>query len=172
MLAILVSIVPFRFFPLGLPSNPYRALVSLSFQFFHSLLELLCSCVRCRGSVGSLASYSRYGEARILCLFGASMLFCVLGDSLLCLPVDMDVWYGGIVACGTYLRLLQVKTVADTDKLAQASYSRLGEINRGSPKPFSPRMVAQASCCGFWASRQLAQARGISPKRDPALPTL
>ncbi|QCE01111.1 hypothetical protein DEO72_LG7g2404 [Vigna unguiculata] len=56
MLAILVSIAPFRFFPLGLPSNPYRALVSLSFQFFHSLLELLCSCVRCRGSVGSFAS--------------------------------------------------------------------------------------------------------------------
>jgi len=32
-------------------------------------------------------------------------------------------------------------------------------------------MVAQATCCGFWASRQLAQARGISLKRDPALPT-
>ncbi|QCE03698.1 hypothetical protein DEO72_LG8g1723 [Vigna unguiculata] len=37
----------------------------------------------------------------------------------------------------------QVKTVAGTDKLAQASWSCLGEINRGSPKPFfhewSPR---------------------------------
>jgi len=32
-------------------------------------------------------------------------------------------------------------------------------------------MVAQATCCGFWASRQLAQVRGISLKRDPALPT-
>jgi len=91
MLAILVSIVPFRFFPLGFPSNPYRASVSLSFQFFHSLLELLCSCVRCRGSVGSFASFFQVREARILCLFGASMLFCVLGDSLLCLPVDLDV---------------------------------------------------------------------------------
>jgi len=49
----------------------------------------------------------------------------------------MDVRYGGIVACGMYSHLLQVKTVAGTDKLAQASWSRLGEINRGSPKPFS-----------------------------------
>jgi len=30
-------------------------------------------------------------------------------------------------------------------------------------------MVAQATRCDFWASRQLAQARGISLKRDPAL---
>jgi len=31
----------------------------------------------------------------------------------------MDVWYGGIVACGMYSHLLQVKIVADTDKLAK-----------------------------------------------------
>ncbi|QCD85553.1 hypothetical protein DEO72_LG3g72 [Vigna unguiculata] len=41
------------------------------------------------------------------------------------------------------LCLFGVKTVAGTDKLAQASWSRLGETNRGSPKPFfhewSPR---------------------------------
>jgi len=44
---------------------------------------------------------------------------------------------------GMPICLLQVKTVARTDKLAHASMSRLGEINRGSPKLFfhewSPR---------------------------------
>jgi len=38
---------------------------------------------------------------------------------------------------GMSLCLLQEKTVARTDKLAQASMSCLGEINRGSPKLFS-----------------------------------
>ncbi|QCE11056.1 hypothetical protein DEO72_LG10g2289 [Vigna unguiculata] len=41
------------------------------------------------------------------------------------------------------VRLVRVKIVAGTDKPAQASWSRLGEINSGSPKPFfhewSPR---------------------------------
>jgi len=40
-------------------------------------------------------------------------MFCVLG---------MQVW------------LMQVRTVARIDNLAQASLSRLGETNRGSPK--------------------------------------
>ena len=31
------------------------------------------------------------------------------------------------------------------------------------------RVVAQATRVCFWASKQLAQARGVSPKRDPAL---
>ena len=38
---------------------------------------------------------------------------------------------------GMPLCLLQEKTVARTDKLTQASMSRLGEINRGSLKLFS-----------------------------------
>ena len=38
---------------------------------------------------------------------------------------------------GMPMCLLWVKTVASTNKLAQASWSRLGEINRGSPKLFS-----------------------------------
>ncbi|QCD96935.1 hypothetical protein DEO72_LG6g1645 [Vigna unguiculata] len=62
---------------------------------------------------------------------------------LLCSCVRYRGRVSGIVACGMSSHLLQVKIVADTDKLAQASWSRLGEINRGSPKPFfhewSPR---------------------------------
>ena len=61
---------------------------------FSSSIRSLSCCARAfgvEGVLGRLLAYSRYGEARILCLFGASMLFCVLGDSLLCLPVDMDV---------------------------------------------------------------------------------
>jgi len=95
------------------------------------------------------------------------MLFCVVGDSLVCLPVDMDVWYGGMVACDMSSHLLQVKTVSSTDKLAQASWSRLGENSRGSPKPFSTNGHPGDTLC-FWASEHLAQARGVSPKRDPA----
>ena len=78
----------------------------------------------------------------------------------------MNVWYGGIVACGMSSHLLQVKTVAGIDKLAQASLSRLGEINRGLPKPFSTN-ARPGDPLWFWASEHLAQARGVSPKRDP-----
>jgi len=34
------------------------------------------------------------------------------------------------------IRLLQVRIVEATDKLVQASLSRLGEVSRGSPRPF------------------------------------
>jgi len=62
---------------------------------------------------------------------------------------------------------LQVRTVADTDRLAQASLTRPGEMCRGSPRPFCAR--GRLGDLGvFWASTQLAQARGISLKRDPA----
>jgi len=73
------------------------------------------------------------------------------------------VWVKNLAAAG--------ETVARPVKLAQASQTRLGEMNRE---------LAQ-SCCAkgrpgdqldFWASRQLAQARGVSPKRDPALSML
>jgi len=43
---MLVSIVHFVPFTARVPSDPYRASVSLSFQFFRSFLELLCLCVR------------------------------------------------------------------------------------------------------------------------------
>jgi len=42
-------------------------------------------------TVESCTSIFQVREARTLCLFGVSMLFYVVGDSLLCLPVDMDV---------------------------------------------------------------------------------
>ena len=53
---------------------------------------------------------------------------------------------------------LQVRTVADTDRLAQASLTRPGEMCRGSPRAFwaSGRLGDQGV---FWASTQLAQAR-------------
>jgi len=67
----------------------------------------------------------------------------------------MDVWYGGIVVWGMLSSLLQVKTVAGTNKLAQASWSRLGEINRGSPKSFSTN-GRPGDPLSFWASERLA----------------
>jgi len=51
---------------------------------------------------------------------GTSLLFHVVYDCLSLLAV-MDVWYGGIVVWGMPSSLLQVKTVAGTDKLAQVS---------------------------------------------------
>ena len=74
-------------------------------------------------------------------------------------------------ACLNYLDvcgwLLHERTVVSTGFLAQASMSRLDEINRGSPK-----LLHASSHSGdprsFWASEHHAQARGVSPKRDPA----
>jgi len=60
------------------------------------------------------------------------------------------------------------EAMAKTDNLAQASRTRLSESSGGSPKPFSPK-VTQAANSLFWASKQLAQAKGVSPKRDPTL---
>ncbi|QCD81046.1 hypothetical protein DEO72_LG2g1370 [Vigna unguiculata] len=51
--------------------------------------------------------------------------------------------------------------------LAQASRTRLSESGGGSPKPFSPKVAQTTSSFILRANRQLAQARGISPKRDP-----
>jgi len=50
--------------------------------------------------------------------------------------------------------------------LAQASISRLGEINIGSPKLLQASGRSSDPRCS-WASKHLAQARGLSPKRDP-----
>ena len=50
--------------------------------------------------------------------------------------------------------------------LAQASMARLGEINRGSPKMFHASGRSGDPRCSR-ASEHLAQARGVSPKRDP-----
>ena len=71
------------------------------------------------------------------------------------------VWFGVGDCCR--------KTVARPANLAQASQSRLGEINRDSPKPFYARGRPGDPLNFFLASEHLAQARGVSPKRDPAL---
>jgi len=45
--------------------------------------------------------------------------------------------------------------------------SRLGEINRGSPKLLHASGRSGDPCCS-WAREHLTQARGVSPKRDRA----
>jgi len=54
------------------------------------------------------------------------------------------------------------ETVARPVNLAQARQT-------GARLDQSTRVVAQATCSLFWASEHLAQARGVSPKRYPAL---
>ncbi|QCE00957.1 hypothetical protein DEO72_LG7g2248 [Vigna unguiculata] len=61
----------------------------------------------------------------------------------------------------------QRRSVARPVNLAQTSQSRLSEMNGSSPETFA-RKVAQATSSMFWANEHLAQARGVSPKRDPA----
>ena len=63
--------------------------------------------------------------------------------------------------------LLQWRTVAIPVNLAQASQSRLGEMKQGDLCTKS----RPGDSLNFWASRQLAQARGISLKRDPVIAT-
>ncbi|QCD86897.1 hypothetical protein DEO72_LG3g1426 [Vigna unguiculata] len=60
------------------------------------------------------------------------------------------------------------ETVARPVNLAQASQTRLGETNGDSPKPVCTR-GRPGDPLSFLASEHLAQARGVSPKRDPAL---
>jgi len=67
-----------------------------------------------------LLAYFQVREVRTLMFVGTSLLFHVVYDCLSLLAV-MDVWYGGIVVWGMPSSLLQVKTVAGTDKLAQVS---------------------------------------------------
>jgi len=66
---------------------------------------------------------------------------------------------------GCVIGLLHERIVLSTGFLAQASMSRLGEINKGSPK-----LLHVSSRSGdprsFWASENLTQVRGVSPKRD------
>ena len=51
--------------------------------------------------------------------------------------------------------------------LAQAGQSRLGEMSRDLPKPFYAK--GRLGDPLFFLSEYLAQAREVSPKRDPAL---
>jgi len=58
------------------------------------------------------------------------------------------------------------RTVVKPVILAQASQSRLGEMNRDSPGSFCAK-GRPGDQLNFWASEYLTQARGVSPKRDP-----
>jgi len=86
------------------------------------------------------------------------------------------VWWNHCFWCMEYLMCLfgleytcaAGEIRARTVNLAQASRTRLSESDKGSPHQFA-RKVSQATHSNFWASKQLAQARGVSPKRDPAL---
>jgi len=49
--------------------------------------------------------------------------------------VVVNTWNGWCCRWCVKIQLLQVRTVAATDNLAQASLSRLGEVSRGSPRP-------------------------------------
>jgi len=60
------------------------------------------------------------------------------------------------------------ETAARSVNLAQATQSRLGEANKDSPWPDRTNSRPGDSL-NFWASEPLAQARGISLKRDPAV---
>jgi len=73
--------------------------------------------------------------------------------------------YAGLVR---FTWLLQWRTVARPVNIAQASPSRLGEMKQGARLSFYTKGRLGDSL-NFWASRQLAPARGISLKRDPAL---
>ncbi|QCE07078.1 hypothetical protein DEO72_LG9g2094 [Vigna unguiculata] len=57
--------------------------------------------------------------------------------------------------------------MVSTGFLAQASMTCLGEINRGSPKMLHANSRSGEPRYSL-ASEHLAQARGVSPKRDPA----
>jgi len=79
-----------------------------------------------------------------------------------------DVWECLVCLVGSKNMVVAGETVARPVNLAQASQSRLGETNRDSPKLVCARGRSGDSL-KFWASEHLAQARGVSPKRDPAL---
>jgi len=104
------------------------------------------------------SSYFQVREARTFLFNAIAGYFCF------CFTILEIVCYYGCMGClvilfGMYVWLIQVRTVARTDNLTQASLSRLGEISRGLPMPF------YASCRSgdqilFWARECLAQARG------------
>jgi len=132
------------------------------FQLLSLCSELLCSTLLAKSCVkpfqvrkAKTHSCTTFLLLFYLCVESLGLIWC--SECLKCFGVLF-----GFGECYCYRR-----TVARPVNLAQASQSRLGEISRDSPKTFA-RKVAQATSSAFWASEHLAQARGISPKRDPA----
>jgi len=69
---------------------------------------------------------------------------------------SMLVWLGMNGCCR--------KSVARSDNLAQASLSRLGEMSRGSPRPFYAR--------GRWGNQLKFERASVLPKRECAEATV
>ena len=101
------------------------------FQFVS--LELLCSLIQCRSPV---QTHFQVGKLWLILVF--SFLSCHATVVLrLCGWCDVVIAVNACISLvwndvGNYCR----KTVVRPANLAQASWSRLGETNRDSPKPF------------------------------------
>jgi len=116
--------------------------------------------------ISSASLFSRYGRLG----FALSFVLCCLCYCfiiLICLVCWCKPAYGSIEPFVTCWVFVHERIVVTTGFLVQASMSRLGEINRGSPKLLHTSGRSGDPCCS-WASEHLAQARGVSPKQDPA----
>jgi len=128
-----------------------------------------CSCapLLSLGCYPLLLAFNKVREAR---LFGLKCFWVVCGRfEFVCVPSmflssDMGLHVGLGLDLGGFRRCMW-RTMAEPVNLAQASQSRLGEMKQGDLSTKS----RPGDSLTFWASRQLAQARGISLKRDPAL---
>ena len=87
--------------------------------------------------------------------------------AIVCLVCWCEPVNGIVELFGTCCVLVHERTMVSTGFLAQASMSRLGEINRGSPKLLYARSCSGDPHC-FWVSKRHAQAREVSPKQDHA----
>ena len=139
------------------------------YPFSFSIRSLSC-CARVFGVEGVSERFAslnpRYGKLGLW--FGVFFLMvcalfvkCMVGSVIRMDKIALHAWFG------SFSWLLQWRTVARPINLAQASLSRLGEMKQGDLCTRS----RPGDSLNFWASRHLAQARGISLKRDPVMPT-
>jgi len=111
--------------------------------------------------------YGKLGSALSFELWCLCHYFTVLNIfSMWCEPV-----YDNFEPLAICWVVVHERTIVSTGFLAQASMSRLGEINRGSSKLLHAS-GRSGNPCPFWASERLAQTRGVLPKRDPAWATV
>ena len=132
---ILVSFAHSVLFPTRVPSDHIVLLFS---HLFSSYVRSFSRCARVfgiKGVSGLFASYSQVREARTL-LFGIKMLAWMSFSWFSCLYVTVNVWCELICCLKMELCWWQRGTVAESDRLAQANLSRLGESYRDSPKCF------------------------------------
>jgi len=133
------------------------------FQLFSSSRDSSASYRTARTSVNPSSRYGKLDPLRVVCFV---LYRCELWFAWVCVLL----WAYELLRnlCWVWVRVVQVRTVANTDSLAQASLTRPGEMCGGSPR-VSCASGPPGDQSVFWASRKLAQARGVSPKRDPAL---